>query len=345
MAALALGTSLTLAELVRREDPNGRLADIVNQISEVNAIIPDATWIQCNNGTYHEDTRRASEPSGSERAYDMGVTKEAGVTEKVTEPTCMLDGLSEVDVAKIRHTPDPAGTRSTEDAFFLDGMTKTLASRMISGDRSANSLRINGINSRADYDALADAYTFDNAGGNASATENKTSIYIIQWGAKMVNMIYPRNDAPAGGALPIRMDDYGKQMIQEAGAAGTAGRKYPAYQTWFEIHFGLFIHDPRCIKRIVNISTSNIDGVDDFGFDEDVLIDAYNELEYNGKGAAIYCNRTIFAQIQKRANEKGNAVYSQQMEGEGPFAKKVIRFWGMPVREVAQIANTGAQIT
>jgi hypothetical protein len=341
MAELALGTHLTLAELVRREDPNGRLADIVNTLSQVNAIIPDATWMQCNNGTYHEDTRRASEPAGAERAYDMGVTKEAGVTEKVTEPTCMLDGLSEVDAAKIRHTPDPAGARSQEDAFFLDGMTKTLASRMFSGNRATNPLQITGIDNRADYDALADDYTYDNAGGNASATVNKTSIYIIQWGAKMVNMIYPRNDAPAGGAVPVRMDDYGKQMISES----TTGRKYPAYQTWFEIHFGLFIHDPRCVKRIVNISTSNIDGVDDFGFDEDVLIDAYNDLEYNGKGAVIYCNRTVFAQIQKRANDKGNANYSQEMSGDGAFAKKVISFWGIPVREVAQIANTGAKIT
>lgn len=342
MATISLASSLTLAELVRREDPNGRMADIVNTLSEVNSIIQDATWIGCNNGTFHQDTRRTSEPSGEERGYDMGVAKEAGITEVVTEPTCMLDGLSEVDVAKIRHTPDPAAARSQEDAFFLDGMAKTLASRMFDGDRSTNPLRIDGINNRSDYDALADAYTFDNAGGNASATVNKTSIYIIQWGTKMVNMIYPRNDGPSGGGNPVSMDDYGRQMVVDD---DISTKKFPAYQTWFEIHFGLFIHDPRCIKRVVNISTSNIDGVDDFSFDEDVLIDAYNELEYGGKGAVIYCNRTVFAQIQKRANEKGNAVYTQAMEGEGPFAKKVIRFWGMPVREVAQITNTQAQIT
>jgi len=341
MATISLGSTLTLAELVRREDPNGRLADIINTLSQVNSIIEDATWMQCNNGTYHEDTRRVSEPAGSERAYDQGVSKEAGITEKVTEPTCMLDGLSEVDVAKIRHTPDPAGARSQEDAFFLDGMSKTLASRMFDGDRSANPLRINGINTRSDYNSLASDYTYDNAGGNCENNSTQTSIYIIQWGAKMVNMIYPRNDAAKGGANPVKMDDYGKQMITDANAST---KKYPAYQTWFEIHFGLFIHDPRCIKRIVNIATVGIDGVDNFSFDEDVLIDAYNDLEYNGKGAVIYCNRTVFAQIQKRANEKGNANYSQATEGEGPFAKKVIRFWGMPVREVAQISNTQERI-
>jgi len=342
MATLSLGSGLTLAELVRREDPNGRLAQIVNTLSQVNSIIEDCTWMECNNGTYHEDTRRASEPTGMERAYDMGVTKEAGVTEKVTEPTCMLDGLSEVDAAKILHTPDPAGARAQEDAFFLDGMSKTMASRIIDGDRGTYPLRINGINKRSDYNALSSTdYVFDNAAGNASATVNKTSIYIIQWGPKMVNMLYPRNDSNGGGATPFKQDDYGKQMITD----GTTGRKYPAFQTWFELHFGLFIHDPRCIKRICNISTSAIDGVDDFAFDEEVLIDAYNKLEYNGKGAAIYCNRTVMAQIQKRANEKGNANYSQEMSGEGPFAKKVIRFWGIPVREVAQITNTQATVS
>ena len=97
MAAIALGTSFTLAELIRREDPNGKLAQLVDVLSETNAILQDATFIECNNGTYHEDTRTATEPSGDERAYNEGVAAEAGVTEKVTEPTCMLDGLSEIE--------------------------------------------------------------------------------------------------------------------------------------------------------------------------------------------------------------------------------------------------------
>lgn len=344
-----LSGRLNVAELIRREDPNGRMAQIVDVLSKTNMIVADATAIECNNGTYHEDTRSVSEPAGAERAYDQGVAVESGVTEKVTEPTCMVDGLSEVDARKIDHQPDPMGARSQEDGFFMRGMTKTMVSRLFDGNRSTNPLQINGLNNRSDYNALSSDYVFDNAAGNCADASTFTSIYIIQWGPKMVNLIYPRNDSLASGSddgnrsiAGVQMEDYGRQMITDANAST---KKYPAYQTWFELHFGWFIHDPRCIKRICNIATSSINGTTYVSFDENVLIDAYNELEYGGEGAIIYCNRTVKAQMQKRANDKNNAMFTETMEGEGPFARPVLRFWGIPVHECAGITNTQADVT
>jgi len=347
MATLNLGSNLTITEIMRREDPDGSLAQLVDVISEENRILEDITWVECNNGTYHEDTRTVSEPSGAERSYDEGVTKEAGVTEKITEPTCMLNGISEVDVKKLVHSPDAAATRLQEDAFFLRGMAKTLVSRIFDGNRTTDTRRINGINVRSDYSSLetagSETKVFDNAGGNASSTSNKTSVYFIQWGFKKVNLIYPRNDPNGGGVLPIKMEDYGKSIINQSGTSET--KKYPAYQTWFGVDFGMFINDLRCIKRVANISTTNIDGVDDFAFSEDAMIEAYNQLEYNGQGAVIYCNRTVLTQAQKRANEKGNAYFTMDSEGEGPFARSVTRFMGVPMKRVDQITNTQAYLT
>lgn len=343
MATFALGTTLTLGELVRREAPDGTAADIVDVISEVNEISRFAQWEQCNRITFHQIPRLASEPSGSERMYNQGITPEAGVTEIVTEPTEMLDGLSEVDVKLIQHQPNPAQARAVEDGIYINGMFKTHVSRIFDGNRSTNPLQIDGINNRADYSALTSDYVYDNAGGNASATANKTSIYLIQFGPKMTTFIFPRNDSVGNTmGMPISLQDFGKQIITDS---VVTTKKYPAWQTWFEIHFGLAIHDPRTVKRIVNISTSNIDGVDDFSFDEDLLIDATNDFEHGGRGAVIVCNRTIKAQMQKRANEKGNAQYTQDMEGDGIFARKVLRFWGIPIAEVAQITNTQATVS
>lgn len=344
MPTLDLGAYLTISEILRREDPDGRLVEIVDVLSQENHILDYITWIQCNNGTYHEDTRSLSEPSGTERAYDEGIIPEAGATEKVIEPTCMLNGLSEVDVKKARSAPEGEGAfRIQEDAFFVKGMTKTLVSRLFAGDRSVDARRINGINTRADYNTLSSSYVFDNADGNASATSNKTSVYFIQFGQKKVNLIYPRGGSAAPGDSPIKMEDYGKSIIDQSGTSQT--KKYPAYQTWFDLDFGLFIHDPRCIKRVVNISTSNIDGVDDFAWHEDPMIDAFHQLEYGGENTVILCNRTVLAQAHKRANEKGNAYFTVQTEGEGPFAHPVVRFEGIPMMRTDQIGNDGAQIT
>ncbi len=346
MTTRALGTNLTLAELVRREDPDGGLADIVDVISQTNAIVMDATWIRCNDGSSHQHTRVVTEPTGAERMFGQGVQREAGVTEVVNEPTTIMSGFSEPDSSMLRQQPEGwEAARTKEDAFFINGLTKTFASRIFDGNRTTNPLQIQGINNRSDYNALSSAYVFDNAGGNASATANKTSIYFIQFGEKMVNWIYPRNMAPEMTEnSPITMRDFGEQLVLDPlNTSNTA--KYPAFQSWFELLWGIDIADPRMIKRVVNISTSNIDGVDDFSFDEEVMIDAFNELENGGMGAVIYCNRTIKAQMMKRANEKGNAVFTADTEGEGPFARPVVRFWGIPVREVAQITNVQATVS
>lgn len=348
MATLALGTDLTVIELIRREDPDGKLAQLIDIIAQQNRILEDITWIECNNGTYHEDTQTVSEPSGAERAYDEGVSVEAGVTQKLTEPTCMLNGISEVDASKYLHTVDPDGARLQEDAFFLRGMTKTLVSRLFDGDRSSDLRRINGINTRTDYNTLqtagSETRVFDNAGGDCADASTFTSIYFVQWGFKKVNCVYPRNDPAGGGTLPIKMEDYGKSIISQAGVTGAA-KKYPAWQTWFGCDFGLFIHDPRCIKRVVNIATASPNETDLFSFHEDALIDAYNQLEYNGEGVVMYCNRTVLAQAMKRANEKGNAFFTQESEGEGPFARPVTRFMGIEMKRVDQITNIQADVT
>ena len=346
MATIGSGDRLGLSELIRRESPDGRLADLVDVVSEENAIIKDGTAIECNNGTFHQATRVATEPTGQERAYNQGIDGEAGVTEKVTETITMIDGLSEVDVAEIRHTPSAIGIREQEDRFFMAGMSKTFASRLFDGNRSTNILQIDGINNRSDYNELSSSYVYDNGEGSTADDTNFTSVYLVQWGPKQVNLIYPRNDilGSRGDAMNhgITKEDYGKSIVTD-----TNGQKLPMWQTWFELHFGLFIHDPRKIRRLCNIATSSINGTTYKSFHEDHMIDMYNDALADGglTGAVFYANATGFAQIQKRANIKGNANFDQAIEGEGPFAKRVTLFWGIPVHMVAQITNTQADIT
>ncbi len=346
MATIALGTDLTLMELLNRLDPNGMAAQFIDVLNQQNRILEDITWLACNDGTYHEDTRTLTEPAGSLRAYDEGITKEAGRTQKITEPTCMVNGLSEVDDAKLRHnSPDIQGARLQEDGFFLRGMTKGFVSRLFDGNRGTDERDIYGINQRSDYNALSSSYVYNNVGSGQTCADASTftSAYIIQWGFKKVNCIYPRNDpaAPAGaGAAPVKTKDFGLNIITDA-----ASKKFPAWQTWFGISVGLFIHDPRCIKRICNIATAaNPNGTTYQTINEDALIDATNDLEYNGEGAVIYCNKSVFKQLQKRANEKGTFIMVDR-EGEGPFAHPVVTFMGIPIKRVDQITNTQDDVT
>jgi hypothetical protein len=156
---------------------------------------------------------------------------------------------------------------------------------------------------------------------------------------KKVNQIYPRNDPNGDMQYGIKMEDFGKDLIADR---NVATRQYPAWRTWFECHFGMFIHDPRCIKRVGNISTTNIDNVDDFSFNEDYLIDAVVDLEYDGDGAVIYCNRTVMGQIWKRAKDKSNVNFTVDRD---PFGKPIAMFQTIPIKRVDKITSTQATIS
>ena len=333
-------TGLTLAELIKRENPDGSMADLIDVISKVTPIVTEGYWEGCNNRTYHEATRVAAKPAGTERAYGMGVPGEVAVTEKATEPTTMIASMLTVD-AKLIENEGGAGKLNQEEGLFVSGMMETVAGRLISGDRTSYGMQINGINNRSDYNSLSSDMVYDNAGGNASITSNKTSIYIVQYGMKMVSIIAPSGD----GAKTITRRPFPIAMVDQAGTSQT--KKFPAYQTWFEVQFGLFIYDPRCIKRVVNISTTAIDGVDDFSFDENLLGDAVIDLEYQGRGAVIYANRTLMKQMTRRANEmpRGNFQLSVGADTGMPVSGKILSFMGIPVHREDSITDAQTYVT
>jgi len=343
MALHLMGSSMTMSELKTRENPDGTVADLIDVISTDNeGFFNDATWIIANNGTYHEATRVASKPSGEVRNFNEGYPIEAGKAEKVTEPTEKLGSISQIDAGLAAEQDDPAKYRMDEETLFLSGIMETHIGHAFDSDRGTSPKQINGFNARADYNTLSSAQVFDNADGAASATANKTSLYVIQWGPKMVNMLAPRSGRSGGGSFPIHRVAYPERLLTDP---LDSTKKFPGFETLFEINFGIFIHDPRMIFRQCNISTTNIDGVDDFSWDEKYLIRIFNQLRNGGRGAVIYVNRTLASQFMERANDKGNANWTSSMEGEGPFAKPVTRFWGIPVRVIDAITNEQATIT
>jgi hypothetical protein len=164
------------------------------------------------------------------------------------------------------------------------------------------------------------------------------SIWLIQWGTKKVNLTFPRNDSMGNGnKYGITMEDMGKELVTDG-----AGNKFPAWRTWFETHFGLFIWDPRCVKRIVNISNTNIDGVDDFSFNENILIEAYNSMKYGQQGITIFTTEQVATQMWIRGNEKSNNNFYNDKD---QFGRKVTMFNNAPIIQLDAMGTTEATIT
>ncbi len=52
----------TLLDLQTRMDPNGKIAQIIEQLNQTNEIIQDMTMIECNDGTSNKTTVRTGLP-------------------------------------------------------------------------------------------------------------------------------------------------------------------------------------------------------------------------------------------------------------------------------------------
>jgi hypothetical protein len=329
-----------------KHEAGGSLFPLVNVLSQRNDIIADAHIMEANRGTTHKGVRAAVEPTGTYRDYNEGVAQEQAISDPYEEPTVMLDGMSKMDSAMLRHGVNGLAQRARYDGMYMSGMLKTFVNSLFYGDRATNVKGINGIIARAYWKTLGTGYVYDTAGGDASVTQNKTSMYIISWGEDRIGLIYPRGDAmaaagsnmtdPSMQGLGIRLKDLGEGVLLDGN-----NNEYPGYRSWLECHYGFVVHDQRFLRRICNISTTNIDDVDDFDFDEDMVIDALTDMPDN-MNTYCYVSRKLYAQIWKRAKDKTNVFYTM---AEGPFGRPVPMIGQAMIRICDQISNAEATVT
>lgn len=313
MALLDTTGSLTLLELANRMDPKGDTAIIAEVLTQTNAILKDAVWIEANGVTYHQCTRRISLPTGQWRKINAGVATETSQTEAVKENIGMLESYSEVDKKLVQLAPNPEAFRMSESKAFIEGMGQTLASTMLYGDESTNPERFTGLAPRLNLLALGNVVNSGVTGTN--------SIYVVQWGEDKVFMTYPKGSKTVG----IEHEDKGQVTLQDAD-----GNNYEGYRDHFYVNCGLSMRDDRCIARLANISTTGT-------FNEDNLIQLVNTLPYEGRGAVMYANQTIFTRMEIRLKDKNNVFWKP---GDGLGGAPLLYFRGVPIRRVDAALST-----
>jgi len=328
--ASALSSYVTAVELAQHDGQEG-LLPLINMLSQRMDLFKVAHVMECNDGTGHEGIMEFSQPTGTWRAYNEGIVAHAPTSEPFREPTAMLDDYFKADLALLQHQKNGDAKRARMLGQFVAGMMKTFMTTIFYGDRSADGKRPNGVTLRSNWNTLSSGYVHDNAGGAASVTANKTSMYLIGFGEDKFSIIYPRNDAPGSlegmpdpeiQGMGIRIKNLPDDMVRDSGGTN----EFLAARNYCQCHFGICIADARYLQRICNISTSNIDGVDDFSFDEEYLIDALEAMP-DLENAAIFGNHTLRAQIRKRCNEKGNIFHTADF----PFGKNIPAVDNVPI--------------
>ena len=323
-----------------RQTANGMITDVAEVLNETNNVIEDAIVQKSTDITSHRVTRRSRLPAVSWVKVGNGWNATVGLTNQAVETIGMLKArfLAPQDVLDIQANPDKY--RSNQERAYVESMgqelSNTLFGNVAAGDLSPATVppeEFAGFQYR--YSALGTADTnYVLSNGHTADDDTNTSIWFIQWSPNKVYLITPRNMDGTG----LKKEDKG--LVYTSGdnsvASATAANPNPtnslwAYITEFSWNVGLAIEDLRSVKRLCNIDP---DHAADDTLDEDKIIQIRNNFKGNEK-IFMYCNETVFTQLQILAKDKTNVNWT----GADPFGRPQFNFLDMPVRRSDAITN------
>ncbi len=143
--ALLGGTALTFADWAKRIDDDGKVATIINLLSQSNEVLEDMLVIEGNLPTGHKTTIRTGLPSATWRFLNAGVPKTKSTTAQVTDSCGMLEVYSEIDKDLAELNGNTAEFRLSEDMAFLEGMNQQMAQVLFYGNTAVNPERFLGL--------------------------------------------------------------------------------------------------------------------------------------------------------------------------------------------------------
>lgn len=331
MAANAT-THPTLLDLVKRSEPDGKIATIVEILNETNEILDDMVWVEGNLPTGHRTTIRTGIPAPTWRKLYQGVQPTKSTTVQVTDNCGMLEAYAEVDKALADLNGNTNEFRLSEDQAHIEGMSQELAETLIYGNEGTEPEAFTGIMPRFNDLSASNAENIIDAGG--TGTDN-ASILLCVWGPNTGHGIVPKGSV--GG---LQMNDKGVVTIESIDGAG--GRM-EAYRTHYRMDAGLTIRDWRYFVRIANIDRSALTVDASSGANlPDLMFQALERLPNLSTGrAAFYMDRGITTKLRQQSTYgvKSSTLTSQNLGGT-----MVTSFHEVPIRRVDAMSADEARV-
>lgn len=207
---------LTLADLAKRMDPNGMVAQAINLLSQTNEILDDIPWMEGNLPTGHRTTVTTSLPEPDWRRINRGVRKSKSTTAQIDEPCGRMEAFSDVDEALLELYDNPAQARVNEDQSFREAFNQGLSETLFYGNVATDPERFNGFATRFSAAASATTPYYDSMINGGGSGADNCSIWIIGWGANAVHGIYPK-----GTQAGFEANDKGQRIKDELDDDGT----------------------------------------------------------------------------------------------------------------------------
>jgi len=315
---------------------NQQIIDVAEVLNETSDVIADAPVVQANDITSHMVSRRTRLPASQWNKVGNGWNATTGLVNQVRETIGMLKARYQCPEDVMRLQPNAAKFRSQQERAFIESMGQEVTNSLM-GNWAAGALtkappeEFPGFSER--YAALSTADSAYVLGNGDTGASDDTSIWFVQWGPGRVYLIYPRNSSQAG----LKKVDKGLVLTAGDNVTSLQTNQLWAYITEFSWDVGLCIEDTRSVKRLCNIDS--VCG-STYTLDEDKIIQIRNNYKSQDT-IYMYCNETVFTQLEILAKDKTNVHWSEN----NPFGKPQLYFLDMPVRRCDSITNVEASIT
>lgn len=337
MATLGQNGKVTLLDIAKSLDANGKVAAVAELLTQTNEILLDMPWFEGNMPTGHKASIRTGLPTSVWRSMYQGVPPSKSQRALIEDACGMLETRSEVDIDVAGLNGNTAAFRLSEARAFVESLNQTMAESVIYGNTDANPERFNGLAKR--YSAISGAGNSQNiidAGGTGS---DNTSIWLVVWGKETVHGIFPK-----GSQAGLQHKDLG-----EIDAFDANNNRYRAYADWWQWKCGLHVKDWRYVVRIANIDTSALVSGTSAPDLVKLMVKAFARIPFPGMGNAVfYANRTVKEMLSVQALDKSqNALGIKEalrQFGGVEIAMKELQFLGVPIRTVDRLLTTEARV-
>lgn len=319
-----LGTSaVTLADLAKRLDPNGKVANIIELLSQSNEILTDMTWKEGNLPTGHRLTVRTGLPTAAWRLLNNGVAKSKSTTAQIDEACGMLEARSEVDKDLAELNGNTAAFRLSEAQAYIEAMNQEMAGTLFYGNSGTAPEEFTGLSVRYSSTTAANGSHVVVGGG---AGNDNSSAWLVVWGDNTLTGIYPK-----GSQAGLIHEDLGL-----GDAFDSSNNRYRAYMDRWQWKCGIAVKDWRYAVRIPNIDISALIAKSSAADLIELMIKAIHRIPNLGMGRPVfYMNRTCLQMldIQKRDDIiTGGGLTYANVDGT-----PVLSFRGIPIRKCDQL--------
>lgn len=342
------GTAITYADWAKRVQDDGKIATIINLLSQTNEILDDMLVVEGNLATGHKTTVRTGLPQATWRLLNFGVPTTKSTTAQVTDSCGMLETYSEIDKYLADLNGNTAEFRLSEDLAFLEGMNQQMAGAVFYSNALTTPQQIMGLAPRFNSVSTSTAQTAANVIDGGGTGSSNTSIWFVVWGPNTCHAIFPK-----GQISGLQHRDLGEWTLLDS-----ANNKYQGYRTHFKWDMGICVRDWRYVVRIANIDVNNLQTGAALNLINAMVraanrlptvprnLGAVQETDAPDKGAmsmgrvAIYCNRIVRTYLEIQALNKTNVLLRFE-EWDG---KPITTFRGVPIRTCDQILSTEARL-